>query len=1475
MAPSADAAKSDFSARNKDGRQKKAKAAWHHIKDCITEGDQEEQDEVLAYRAPRESAREKKEKTKKKIISHGMQYRNSFALEDPILSVIFNETSEEYIVLDETNSLSFYNSDGKFLFDHVLDDELAQIVFMDHQMRYVGLMKNEEQDINSTLVLYSKNLEVLSKYHEQFPTSTIRYNPFKRMLLSVGYGNVIAWALHYEDTHLVPEAISSPSEIENAQITMLALEHNAGYQQKVFAISENNCFVFEARNLELKQVKRSLHVRNISSVLYFNPAKFLLTGSTDGSIKAWDENWCVKMVFIGHNDPVTALSVYPNGPFVVSSSSDNSIRVWSLETSDESAIIDVHSHGWNLVSYSGHNTIAAIVEKEVFLYTVEDLYSLYTSVGEPVKKITKTTKYFDYRRLTCSCEDGSVRIVCPNTGNVLGTVLLNYEDRIKDSYFISRLNYTYCLLQSNEIVSANMTTNPATVVERWSFTEQFRGHKISCFCIYEHIGGKELLKEEKNLPSHDVWKGLARAAKTTELERATSAAGPDKHENPVMLFVGRDDGEVCLIDHESGEILSEVTAHEMSNITCIVANPEYDQLLTAGTDKVVKIWKVTPDAEMDPLVVQFPFFFPGTPTHITCLKNKMLVAYQDSSIGMYASSVQTQERNKFEHVRSDDHTDKIISVAASTKMKLFATAGEDETIRIWSDHSRLIRVLKLNAPIYSVEFANDSSDLVVGIGDHLYRIYHTRYFTKSLLYKALTVGADDLKIETPTPYDESRLQSLDMVDVKRLKAAHCSEMNYINYEDKLPPEEQLEIDRELENEKTKFYEIAKRDAELEMLRNGQYDMLKKSKRVYNERVNQIAFKKYLAIFFQHVKVDLPKLEDSFNRGETSIAKKTRAMPPLYSSKALMEDSGFFPTLSKHPGKELLPVSLSGYLPNSVALKNLYPEDVLKEHEDQFKPREFTAEEIEEMEYYNRLRVKDDNEDDLLGDDTGDLPPTPPAAKDPATKSGLMEKMEQAQRTPSPTPEPEKSQEELDAEERERRVREQMEGAANKEAKEKELIAEKKSKPVRKFVSRPEQKSPEPLPPPPVKKVTSLTFDDEKEPEVQKPPTPLPDYITKNRGQDWYEKFFPNLNERTFPKPWYPGSFAQMMLRYIKTCEIQYKAPMVDYLKDLHQEWDLTDMRDVIIESVLFVLNKSDGPTGETVYGRLFFQSCLRLFVALKKYDFEVVVEAMTIYLEKDAVTKKLAIDTLRKMGVMDPQKLFYKYMDSWNLPVTGDLGYKRNVLEQAKDWLNVLIRKLSEQVEYVIDELKCGNMLLPGATGKKFQTRVKLTSSDLPEPTRAVVAVLDRIPGNIVDHITPIEAINYYTECELQDFFDRTNQDRQEMLDPSNRKTVLVLPKVPVDRSLARIGELKTSQLKPRRETTKADAVNLSRANRTDAFARFTTHINLPLKNVYMNPFGDEVDEYMYRLREQQPILLMLKSNQKYFVPESSVPPPL
>jgi len=53
-------------------------------------------------------------------------------------------------------------------------------------------------------------------------------------------------------------------------------------------------------------------------------------------VKVWDDEWNVRLVFVGHPGAVSCLAVYhPFDMHFLSAGSDRTMRVWSLETCDE------------------------------------------------------------------------------------------------------------------------------------------------------------------------------------------------------------------------------------------------------------------------------------------------------------------------------------------------------------------------------------------------------------------------------------------------------------------------------------------------------------------------------------------------------------------------------------------------------------------------------------------------------------------------------------------------------------------------------------------------------------------------------------------------------------------------------------------------------------------------------------------------------------------------------------------------------------------------------------------------------------------------------------------------------------------------------------------------------------------------------------------------------------------------------------
>ena len=64
----------------------------------------------------------------------------------------------------------------------------------------------------------------------------------------------------------------------------------------------------------------------------------------------WNSSWDLVASFVGHLGAVTSLATFPTGPYVMSSSVDTTVRVWNLETMDETErwvlTQSLHVAGW-------------------------------------------------------------------------------------------------------------------------------------------------------------------------------------------------------------------------------------------------------------------------------------------------------------------------------------------------------------------------------------------------------------------------------------------------------------------------------------------------------------------------------------------------------------------------------------------------------------------------------------------------------------------------------------------------------------------------------------------------------------------------------------------------------------------------------------------------------------------------------------------------------------------------------------------------------------------------------------------------------------------------------------------------------------------------------------------------------------------------------------------------------------------------
>ena len=110
------------------------------------------------------------------------------------------------------------------------------------------------------------------------------------------------------------------------------------------------------------------HSNSVNAVALAADGRTIVSGSTDNTIKVWDLNSgdCLRTLD-GHSNPVFAVALAADRRTIVSGSGDKTIKVWDLKSGDCRRTLDGHSNavyavalsadGQTIVSGSGDNTI--------------------------------------------------------------------------------------------------------------------------------------------------------------------------------------------------------------------------------------------------------------------------------------------------------------------------------------------------------------------------------------------------------------------------------------------------------------------------------------------------------------------------------------------------------------------------------------------------------------------------------------------------------------------------------------------------------------------------------------------------------------------------------------------------------------------------------------------------------------------------------------------------------------------------------------------------------------------------------------------------------------------------------------------------------------------------------------------------------------------------------------------------------------
>uniref|UniRef100_A0A2K6JNA3 WD repeat domain 97 n=1 Tax=Rhinopithecus bieti TaxID=61621 RepID=A0A2K6JNA3_RHIBE len=95
---------------------------------------------------------------------------------------------------------------------------------------------------------------------------------------------------------------------------------------RCFAAYGSAVLTFDLHAWTLVDVRRDLHKTTISDLAYCEEVEAMVTASRDSTVKVWEANWQIRMVFVGHTGALNSLHPEPR-PFA---SSSRTLRTWDF-----------------------------------------------------------------------------------------------------------------------------------------------------------------------------------------------------------------------------------------------------------------------------------------------------------------------------------------------------------------------------------------------------------------------------------------------------------------------------------------------------------------------------------------------------------------------------------------------------------------------------------------------------------------------------------------------------------------------------------------------------------------------------------------------------------------------------------------------------------------------------------------------------------------------------------------------------------------------------------------------------------------------------------------------------------------------------------------------------------------------------------------------------------------------------------------
>jgi WD40 repeat protein len=490
---------------------------------------------------------------------------------------------------------------------------------------------------------------------------------------------------------------------------------------QLLATADNNgkIYLWTTEGSLLRTLKG--HTNWIWSVTFCPDGSRLLSSSEDQTIRLWHvaTGQCLQ-ILKEHSNWVWAVTFSPDGTQFASASNDHTLRLWDAATGQVQRVLAGH-RGWvQTIAYSpdGRTLVSGGADQTICLWDAASGEVLRTLVGHRAA-VTAVTYHPHQPWIASASDDHSIHLWDATTGQTT-TVLQGHSDRV----------CSVCYSPDGSLLAS---AGEDSTVRLWDantgqIVRTLQGHSHAIANLAFSPEGDRLItgSEDQTARLWDVQTGqLLKTLQgyTNGIEAVafaplgysalslpeTADLGPESWGDR-LLASGSEDGIVRLWDTHTGEALLMLEGHS-SAVRSVAFSPEAPLLASGSHDHTIRLWNLATRQSVAVLRghrerVRSVAFSPD---------GRLLASSSDD----YTIRLWEVATGRCTDIL-EGHTNLVMSVVFSPDGQRLASASDDLTVRLWDVASgEAIAVLKGHDNwVWSVAFSPDGTRLASG-GDDL------------------------------------------------------------------------------------------------------------------------------------------------------------------------------------------------------------------------------------------------------------------------------------------------------------------------------------------------------------------------------------------------------------------------------------------------------------------------------------------------------------------------------------------------------------------------------------------------------------------------------------------------------------------------------------------------------------------------------------------------------------------------------------